>query len=261
MPARPPGGEGALGEVNDREILAVRDLTVRFGGLCALDGVTLDVRSGQVLGIIGPNGAGKSTLFAAISGLLAPTSGRVIFARRDIAGLPPHEITRLGIGRKFQVPNVFESLTVRRNLAVAFRGRMPLAALLETSASPRAAEIDGVLARLRLDAKAEQEAGALSHGERQWLEIGMLLVNGATLLLLDEPTAGMTMQETKRTEELLRALATDRTIAVIEHDIRFIREVAQRVIVMHMGRILTAGSIDEVVADPIVRDVYLGRPT
>jgi urea transport system ATP-binding protein len=260
MPARAPAGESTLEEVNDREILAVRDLTVRFGGLRALDGVTLDVRSGQVLGIIGPNGAGKSTLFAAISGLLVPTSGRVIFARRDIAGLPPHEITRLGIGRKFQVPNVFESLTVRRNLAVAFRGRLPLAALLETSADPRA-EIDGVLTRLRLDAKAEQEAGALSHGERQWLEIGMLLVNGATLLLLDEPTAGMTMQETNRTEELLRALAAERTIAVIEHDIRFIREVAQRVIVMHMGRILTAGSIDEVVADPIVRDVYLGRPT
>ena len=252
--------ERALGDLHHRQILSVRDLTVRFGGLRALDRVTLDVMPGRVLGIIGPNGAGKSTLFAAISGLLAPTSGRVIFENKDITGLAPHEINRIGIGRKFQVPNVFDHLTVRRNLAVALRGKLLLPALLATPAHS-GAEIDEVLVRLQLDAKAEHDAGTLSHGERQWLEIGMLLVNGAKVLLLDEPTAGMTMHETKRTEQLLRGLALRHTSVVIEHDVRFIREIAERVVVMHMGKILIDGSIDEVVADPIVRDVYLGRPT
>lgn len=259
MSVQASNSESAVIDVRHREILTVVDLTVRFGGLLALDGVTLRVRSGEVLGIIGPNGAGKSTLFAAISGLLVPTSGRVILEHRDITGLPPHEISRLGIGRKFQVPNVFGDLSVRRNLFVASRGKLDLRTLLTVSPEITS-KIDEVLERVQLDAKADHEAHTLSHGERQWLEIGMLLMNDSKVLLLDEPTAGMTMRESKRTEELLRGLAESRTIVVIEHDIKFIHEVAERVIVMHMGRVLVDGTIDEVEGNAVVRDVYLGRP-
>ncbi len=242
-------------------VLQVRGLVREFGGLKALDGVDLDVRRGEILGIIGPNGAGKSTLFNVVTGLIRPTQGRVYLRGRDITGLAPHEVCRLGVGRKFQIPSCFTGLTVRQNLRIAARGRRPFTSLIRMGADvgARSQEIDELLDRLGLASKAELEAGALSHGERQWLEIGMVLVNGCQVLLLDEPTAGMTLGETRRTERLLRDLGGAHTVAVIEHDIRFIREVAERVVVLHRGRVLASGTIDVLERDERVRDVYLGR--
>ena len=248
----PTAGEGAP------SILEIRALTRRFGGLKALDGVELAVGRGELLGIIGPNGAGKSTLLSVVTGQLRPDGGRVLFDGQDITALSPHRISRLGVGRKFQVPSVFEGLTIRQNLHVAARGHSPVRSLL-TAGEGGFEYLEYILSRLGLSGKSELEAGFLSHGEKQWLEIGMVLANRPTLLLLDEPTAGMTLGETKRTEELLRSLGQDHTIVVIEHDVRFIREVAQRVVVLHRGKVLASGPIDEVERDERVRDVYLGR--
>lgn len=242
-------------------VVQVRGLVRQFGGLRALDGVDLDIRAGEILGIIGPNGAGKSTLFNVVSGLLRPTEGRVYLRGRDITGLAPHHVCRLGVGRKFQVPSCFSGLTVRQNVQVAALGRWPISRLVRVGSdiSERSRHVGDLLDRLGLASKADLEAGALSHGERQWLEIGMVLANGCEVLLLDEPTAGMTLAETRRTERLLRDLGETHTIAVIEHDIHFIREVAQRVVVLHRGRVLASGTIDVVERDDRVRDVYLGR--
>jgi urea transport system ATP-binding protein len=241
-------------------VLSVRNLRRSFAGIHALDGVDLAVDRGDLLGIIGPNGAGKSTLFNVITGLLPPSSGRVHLERDDITGLPPHRITRLGIGRKFQVPNVFDHLSVRQNLVVAARGRQGIPALLSRGEADLS-HVEAILERLGLEAKDGVLADELSHGERQWLEIGALLANEPRILLLDEPTAGMTMDETRRTEALLRDLSEGHTVVVIEHNIRFIREVAKRVVVMHRGKVLTSGPIAQIEADDAVRDVYLGRST
>lgn len=249
-----PDGAGST------DVLSVRDVRRTFAGLHALDGVDLTVDRGELLAIIGPNGAGKSTLFNVITGLIPPSSGRMYLDREEITGLPPHRIARLGIGRKFQVPNVFDHLSVRQNLVVASRGHQGLRSLFTRDDADRS-RVDRILELLALEAKADLLADELSHGERQWLEIGAVLVNEPHLLLLDEPTAGMTMEETRRTEELLRELSEGHTVVVIEHNIRFIREVARRVVVMHRGRVLTSGPIDEIEADDTVRDVYLGRTT
>jgi urea ABC transporter ATP-binding protein UrtD len=248
LPAGPP----------TRPILEARALSRRFGGLKALDGVDLAIERGELLGIIGPNGAGKSTLFNVVTGQLPPDGGQVLFDGRDITDLSPHLISRLGVGRKFQVPSVFDGLTIRQNLHVAARGHSSVRSLL-VAPDGGSGSLESILDRLGLSGKAELEAGFLSHGEKQWLEIGMVLANRPSLLLLDEPTAGMTLGETKRTEELLRGLGQDHTIVVIEHDVRFIREVAQRVVVLHRGKVLASGPIDEVERDDRVRDVYLGR--
>jgi urea transport system ATP-binding protein len=240
------------------EILSVHAIRRRFAGFDALDGVDLTVRRGELLAIIGPNGAGKSTLFNVITGLYPATSGTVQFEGRDITRMPAHRTARLGIGRKFQVPNVFGGLSVRQNLVVASRGRRGLRSLLGHDEASME-RIDEILERLGLFARAKALANDLSHGERQWLEIGAVLANEPQLLLLDEPTAGMTMQETSRTEDLLVGLSEGHTIVVIEHNIRFVREVAQHVVVMHRGRVLTTGPIERIEKDERVRDIYLGR--
>jgi len=244
--------------VVEPQVLVVRGLRRRFAGLEALDGLDLSVRRGELLAIIGPNGAGKSTLFNVITGLLPPTAGTVELDGRDVTGTPPHRIARLGVGRKFQVPNVFEGLSVRQNLVVAARGRDGIRGLLGRDRADRD-RIEGILQRLHLDEKAHIVASELSHGERQWLEIGAVLASDPRLLLLDEPTAGMTMRETRMTEDLLRTLSEGHTIVVIEHNVRFVREVARRVVVMHRGRVLADGPISQIERDERVRDVYLGR--
>ena len=238
-------------------ILQIHGLTRRFGGLRALDAVDLAVGRDELLAIIGPNGAGKSTLFNVVTGYLPPDSGRVILDGDDITALSPERISRLGVGRKFQVPSVFDGLTIRQNLEVSARGHSPLRSLFRSHDGFD--QLDAILSRLRLSEKANLPAGLLSHGEKQWLEIAMVLANRPRLLLLDEPTAGMTLGETKRTEELLRDIGQEHTIVLIEHDVRFVREVAQRVVVLHRGRVLASGPIDEVERDERVRDVYLGR--
>jgi urea transport system ATP-binding protein len=247
------GGAGAA-----EPLLLVHALSCRFGGVVALDQVDLAIAAGELLGIIGPNGAGKSTLFNVITGHLRPTTGRLTFAGQDITGMSPYRVARVGIVRKYQVPTVFRNLSLRQNLAVAANGRRSLPALLGRPADTRE-KIAQLLDLLHLSHRAEDEAGTLSHGERQWLEIGMVLANDPQLLLLDEPTAGMTTRETRETEALLKDLARGHTVAVIEHDIRFIREVARRVIVMHRGRILADGVIADIERNETVRDVYLGR--
>jgi urea ABC transporter ATP-binding protein UrtD len=239
-------------------LLVANALSCRFGGILALDQVDLSIDSGELLGIIGPNGAGKSTLFNVITGHVRPTSGRLTFRGQEITGMSPYRVARAGIVRKYQVPTVFRNLSLRQNLAVAANGRRSLPALLGRPADTRE-KILQLLDLLHLSSRADDEAGTLSHGQRQWLEIGMVLANDPQLLLLDEPTAGMTTRETRETEALLKDLASGHTVAVIEHDIRFIREVARRVIVMHRGRVLADGVIADIERNETVRDVYLGR--
>ena len=239
-------------------VLEVRGLSVDFDGFRALDGVDLTVEEGELRFLIGPNGAGKTTLVDCITGLTTPTAGEVLFQGEPLARRREHTRVRMGIGRSFQTPTVFDSLTVLENLDLAesFRRRLPALLLRRRGMS------DGVartLERICLDHVAGRPAGTLSHGQKQWLEIGMLLVQRPRLLLLDEPVAGMSPQERLETGALLEELAADHTMVVIEHDMAFLRRFAQRVTVLHEGRVLSEGTVEQVQADPVVREVYLGR--
>ena len=236
-------------------LLEIEGLRKTFGGLAAVDGVDLALEEGALHALVGPNGCGKSTLFNLITGARAPRAGRVRFAGEDITGWPVHRIARAGIGRKFQVPAVFDELTVLENLCLPrwSRGRLPLLARASLAAG------QDQLARVHLTGKGAVRAGALSHGERQWLEIGMLLAADVRLLLLDEPTAGMTQAETAATAGLIRSVAGSATVLVIEHDIGFIEALGCPVTVMARGRILCSGSFAEVRADARVRELYFGR--
>ena len=239
-------------------VLEIRDLVVSFEGFRAIDGLNLTVEEGELRFLIGPNGAGKTTLVDVITGLVRPDRGSVLFHGRDLVRSKEHQIVRLGVGRSFQTPTVFEALTVLENLDLAesFRRRLP--SLLRR----RRGVTDGVartLEQVNLVAQADRPAKELSHGQKQWLEIGMLLVQEPTLLLLDEPVAGMTAEERLATGALLEALAAHRTLVVIEHDMAFLRRFARKVTVLHEGRLLCEGSVQSVQADPRVREVYLGR--
>jgi len=239
-------------------LLEIDDLVVSFDGFKAVDGVTLSVDQGELRFLIGPNGAGKTTLVDAMTGLVKPTSGDVRFAGRSLTGRKEHEVVRLGIGRSFQTPTVFEALTVVENLDLAesFRRRLP--ALLRRRRGV-SAPVGRTLERIGLEDRADAPAKLLSHGQKQWLEIGMLLVQDPQLLLLDEPVAGMSPQEKVATGELLQSLAGDHTVVVIEHDMVFLRRFARKVTVLHEGKVISEGSVDDVQSDPIVREVYLGR--
>lgn len=229
-------------------LLQAENVGIRFGGLQALEALNLTVRDKELCCIIGPNGAGKSTFLNVLTGTLRPTSGSVRFLGHDIAGLPLHRIARLGIARKFQIPSVFPSLSVEDNLKVARWGApspvRPLSELLELVALSNRA---GVL------------AGELAHGQKQWLEIGMALAIEPRLLLLDEPTAGMTPQETLATAEMLLRLKGEFSIVAVEHDIRFVRALNCETLVLHQGRRLRSGPFHDIETDEMVRDVYLGR--
>lgn len=232
-------------------ILQLLKLTRQFGGLTAVDDVSLDLVRGEVHCIIGPNGAGKSTLLNMVCGTIAPTSGSILFRSHDLVGRSKHAIARLGIARKFQVPSVFSSMTVLENLVVARAG--------SSRAEDADREIHKTLDLVDLAAQADTEAGNLSHGQKQWLEIGMALVLRPDLLLLDEPTAGMTVDETIKTAKLLLSLKGRLTILAIEHDMRFVRELASHTVVMHQGRVIASGSFQDIEANDTVRDIYLGR--
>lgn len=232
-------------------LLEAHGLTRRFGGVTAVDGVDLEVAVGELHCIIGPNGAGKSTLFNMLCGTLRPTAGRIRFAGQEIVGLPVHRFARIGIARKFQVPSVFASMSVRDNLLVAVPPGVPV-----TDFSRR---LDEVLERIALAPLADHQAGTLAHGQKQWLEIGMALMCAPRLLLLDEPTAGMTAEETHATAALLRSLRGRLTTIAIEHDMRFVRDLDCHTMVMHQGRLIAAGRFVEIERDELVRDIYLGR--
>jgi ABC-type uncharacterized transport system ATPase subunit len=231
-------------------LLRVDAVTREFGGVRALDGVSLSVAPGELVCVIGPNGCGKTTLFNVITAQLRPTRGSVVFDGRPLVGLRPDRIARLGVARKFQVPSVFEDLTVAENVGVARFGT-PAAVL---------PELDEVLGDVQLSAHAAALAGSLSHGARQWLEIGMLLAQAPRLMLLDEPTAGMTGPETIATVDLIRRLRARSGAAcvVVEHDMRFVEALGARVVVMLAGRVVADGSFAEVRQLPEVRDAYLG---
>ena len=236
-------------------MLSVRAVTREFGGVRALDGVSLEVAPGEQVCVIGPNGCGKTTLFNVITAQLPPSSGEVALNGRPLVGLAPHHVARLGVARKFQVPSVFEDLTVQENLEVACFGLPP-----STSSSSSPPDLLVLLQQIQLADRAQMPAGRLPHGARQWLEIGMLLAQAPRLLLLDEPTAGMTGAETLATAALVRRLAeqSGTAVVVVEHDMRFVQALGARVVVMLAGRVVADGLFDEVRRLPQVREAYLG---
>lgn len=242
--------------MND-DYLEIRDLSVEFDGFKAIDGVDLTLLQGRLHFLIGPNGAGKTTLVDAVTGLV-PATGLARYRHRDLLHTKSHQIVRAGIGRTFQTATVFEGLSVLQNLDIAggvhrSAWRMALARRGTPSYVEEALETIG-LVDLR-----DKPAGVLAHGQKQWLEIGMLLVQDARVMLLDEPVAGMSAEERSETGELLRRIGRERTIVVIEHDMEFVRSYADVVTVMHAGRVLAEGTVAEIQADPRVQEVYLGR--
>ncbi|WP_051471299.1 urea ABC transporter ATP-binding protein UrtD [Patulibacter minatonensis] len=240
-------------------ILQIRGLGVTFGGFQALTDVDLDARQGEVHFLIGPNGAGKTTLVDIITGLTKPTTGSVRFDDVELTGHKEHRIVHLGVGRSFQAATVFEALTVAENLDIAASFRMGLRGLLR-QARGRRPEVAEALEVTGLHDVADRPAGALAHGQKQWLEIGMLLTQKPRLLLLDEPVAGMSPDERTRTGDLVRYVAKDCTVLVVEHDMDFMRRFADRVTVLHEGKVLKAdATVAEVQADPVVQEVYIGR--
>jgi len=236
------------------EFLRAENLTKSFRGLVANENINFSIGAGEVCCIIGPNGAGKTTFVSMISGHEVPTAGSVWFKGRNITGLPVHRIAQMGVVRKFQTPSVFSELSVYRNIELG---------VLASScpARERHGRVLETLKHVRLSELSDQRVGSLSHGQRQWLEIGMLLGKDAQLLLLDEPTAGMTAEETHSTGELIRRLVNELNLSaiIIEHDINFIRDLRAPVTVLHLGRILMEGSFEEIAGREEVREVYLGE--
>ena len=232
-------------------LLETTALTRRFGGVIAVHGVDFQVADGELRCLIGPNGAGKSTFFRCLAGQIRPTAGRIRLAGHDITGDGPHAIARRGVAIKTQVPALFDGLSVAENVRLATWRCGDRAA--------RQRKTEEVLATIGLARQAARPAGELPHGQRQWLELGLVIAGDPRLLLLDEPTAGMTRREVAETAKLVRGLAAGRTIIAVEHDIQFIRMVADTVTVFHQGQVLTEGTVDTVLQDRAVRDVYLGH--
>ncbi len=247
-------------DVSHNVLLYVEDLTVSFDGFRALNNLNLYINNGELRCLIGANGAGKTTLMDVITGKTACDSGTVYFGQSiNLLSYSEPEIQRLGIGRKFQKPTVFEALTVFENLELSLHCTKNVWFSLRATISGMQQDlIDRTLEVIGLQNSRTQLAGALSHGQKQWLEIGMLLVSEPRLLLIDEPVAGMTAEETERTAELLTSLAGDHTVVVVEHDMEFVRSIARTVSVLHQGSLLAEGSMDEVQNNPDVIDVYLG---
>jgi len=242
-------------------ILEVNDVNKAFGGLKALHAVNLSVEEGSVHAIIGPNGAGKTTMMDIITGKTRPDSGQVLFEGNiDLTKHDEAAIAELGIGRKFQKPTVFETQTVTDNLELALKAdRSVRASLFWNRSNEASRRIDEILAITRLADHADAIAGSLSHGQKQWLEIGMLLAQDPKLLLVDEPAAGMTDDETAETARLLKEIAESHSVVVVEHDMTFVRDLGVKVTVLHEGSVLAEGSLDTVSADKRVIEVYLGR--
>ncbi|OLB02188.1 MAG: urea ABC transporter ATP-binding protein UrtD [Nitrospirae bacterium] len=243
-------------------IIYLEGVTVDFDGFKALDNLNFIVDYRELRVVIGPNGAGKTTLLDVISGKVKPVSGRVVFGKdTDLIGLPEHEIATLGIGRKFQTPSVYSNLSVWDNLDLSLKRKSKgvFATLVSKPDRAETEKITSTLETIGLAEKADVRAGALSHGEKQWLEIGMVLLQDPALLLIDEPVAGMTDRETEQTGLLLQSLADRRSIIVIEHDMEFVRQIARTVTVLHEGTVLCEGPVEKVQADPRVVEIYLGR--
>jgi urea transport system ATP-binding protein len=249
-------------DVPDDMRLALNEITVSFDGLTVLDHLTLSLARGEMRFLIGPNGAGKTTMLDVITGKTQPQSGTVIFEGYDLAGWQEHDIAQRGIGRKFQTPTVFPSLTVQQNMEIAVGARGGFVRAMRRMPTRDRDLVAETLQLIGLEARAGQRAGQLSHGEKQWLEIGMLVVQEPKLLLLDEPVAGLTRGERDRTVAILHRMQEahpDRTILIVEHDMAFVRQLAKTVTVLHLGRVLSEGTMEEIQNDPRVIDVYLGH--
>ena len=240
--------------------LAIEDLSVSFDGFKAIDALTLYIDKNELRVIIGPNGAGKTTLLDLICGKTRASAGSIKFKNQEMTKMSEHKIVRSGIGRKFQTPSIYENLSVFKNLEVSFpRGRSVFGALGFRCTDEVKARVQSVADEISLGDSLDVEAGLLSHGQKQWLEIGMLLMQEPELLMLDEPIAGMSVRERELTGELLQRICKGRSVIVIEHDMDFVKRIAHKVTVMHQGKILAEGSMDKVQNDPKVIDVYLGH--
>ncbi len=241
-------------------LLELKDVSVSFDGFYALTDLTLTLKKGELKSIIGPNGAGKTTFLDVITGKVKPTKGTVTFKGRSLVGLSEQRISRDGIGRKFQTPRVFDNLSVMRNLELAVSPQKnAFNLMLEKLPASSKDEVQRLMDYVGLSPFAKTSAGSLSHGQKQWLAIAMVVAQAPEVLLLDEPVAGLTDEETVRTAELIKSLAGDHTVVVIEHDMEFIRDLNAPVTVLHQGQLLTEGSLETVKKDPRVIEVYLGQ--
>jgi urea transport system ATP-binding protein len=245
---------------SEASVLSVKDLKVVFAGFKALKGIDLDVGTNEIVTIIGPNGAGKSTLLDAIVGKSPVASGHVYYKDQDITNKNSYDIARMGIGRKFQNPNVYNDLSVFDNLLLALKGTHGVFASIKAKlTAAKKDKIVDVLDRIGLLEQGYAKVSSLSHGQKQWVEIGMVLAQDPAVVLLDEPTAGMTPDETYATGEIIKTIAANHSVVVIEHDMEFVKQIAQRIVVLHQGEKLTEGSVAEVQSNPKVIEVYLGR--
>ncbi len=246
--------------MSDAVLLRTEQLTRAFGSLIAVDRVNVSVRRGELRSIIGPNGAGKTTFFRLISGEMAPTAGRIWFDGRDITGLPQHAVARLGISKSYQITNVFPHLTSLENVRVAVQGHAR--AFNFWSRADRLTDVreraQALLERAGLGGKGTLLAAHLSHGEKRHLEIAIALASDPALLLLDEPTAGMSPEETDETMTLIRALATGRTLVLVEHKMKVVMKISDRITVLHQGQVLAEGTPEEIRANALVQQTYLG---
>ena len=241
-------------------LLTLKSISVSFEGFLALNNLNLSLKKGELRAVIGPNGAGKTTFLDVITGKVKPSQGEVLFNGRSLVGKKEHKIARLGVGRKFQSPRVFENLTVKNNLEISVSqysstfkiiADKPTKIILE--------EIEKLLRIVNLSKQSEVKAGSLSHGQKQWLEIAMLLGQKPSLMLIDEPVAGLTDEETELTADLLKSLSGENTLLVIDHDMEFIRRLDSNVTVLNQGSVLCEGSMDQIQSDPKVIEVYLGK--
>jgi urea transport system ATP-binding protein len=232
-------------------LLQTRDLSMHFGGVKAVRNVTFTLAEGELRCLIGPNGAGKSTFFKMLTGQLEPTHGQVLFRGHDISHAHAHQIARLGIGIKTQVPSVFDGLSVRQNIW--------LAASRQNSRERARHLVDEMLERIGLTEVAERLVGQLAHGQRQWVELGLVLSTDPELILLDEPAAGMTHEEVLKTAELVREINRSKALIVVEHDMQFIQMIAKQVTVFNQGSVLVEDAVENIMRNPLVRDIYLGK--
>ena len=241
-------------------LLALEKVSVSFDGFKAVNELNLYVDKGELRVIIGPNGAGKTTVLDLICGRTRVSEGSIKFKDQEITGLKEDEIVKRGIGRKFQTPSIYEDLTVFENLEISFpRGRNVAGALLWKRSAEIVDRVHEIAAMVFLDDLLDRSAETLSHGQKQWLEIGMLLIQDPELLMLDEPVAGMSVSERVKTAELLNTIIKNRSVIVIEHDMKFVESIAHRVTVLHQGKVLAEGDMDAIQANPKVKEVYLGH--
>jgi urea transport system ATP-binding protein len=243
-----------------KPVLAIEGLTVSFDGFKAVDNLNLYIDRNEVRVVIGPNGAGKTTVLDLICGKTKATSGSIQFENRELSKMREYDIVRAGVGRKFQNPSIYENLTVFENLEMSYpKGRSVFGALLFKRSAEVVARVEEVACEIMLSEQLHEQADLLSHGQKQWLEIGMLLMQDPALLMLDEPVAGMSVNERVQTAELLKRISQGRSVLVIEHDMEFVKSIAHKVTVLHQGKVLAEGSMEAVQSNPKVIEVYLGH--